>query len=182
MGAARLILRDATADDAPALATIYGREVLEGVATFEETPPTEAVMAERLAAVQALGAPWLVAEIDGRVVAYAYAGAWKPRAAYRWTSEITVYVDAGFQRLGLGRALMDALIERLRALGMRRLMASITAEGEGSIALHAALGFQQVGLLSRVGYKFGRWLDVAVFQLDLDPDGIPPYGPGLSIP
>lgn len=155
--------------------------MLEGVATFEEVPPTAAVMADRLAALRALGAPWIVAEVDRRVAAYAYASAWKPRAAYRWTAETTVYLDAHAQRLGLGRALMVDLIERLRALGVRRLMASITAESEGSIALHAALGFQPAGLLRRVGYKFGRWIDVAVFQLDLDPDGAPPNGPGLDI-
>ena len=151
------------------------------MATFEEIPPTEAVMAQRLQAVLDLGAPWIVAEIDGRIAAYAYAGAWKPRAAYRWTAETTVYVAADRQRLGLGRVLMTELIARLRARGLRRLVASITADSEASIALHASLGFAPAGSLQGVGYKFGRWRDVSLMLLDLAPDDAPPDGPGLNI-
>lgn len=176
-----LVIRDATPDDIAAITAIYGREVSEGVATFEQTPPTPETMAGRLQAVHGLGAPWLVAESEGQVVAYAYATAYKMRAAYRHTAETSVYVQPDAQRTGVGRALMAAMIERLYAIGVRRLIAVITAESHASVALHAELGFQPAGRLQRVGHKFGRWLDVALMELDLDPLAAPPSGRGLLI-
>lgn len=176
-----LVIRDATPADIAAITAIYGREVAEGVATFEQTPPTVESMTARLEAVDRLGAPWLVAENDGQVVAYAYATAYKMRAAYRHTAETSVYVHPDAQRTGVGRALMAAMVERLYDIGIRRLIAAITGESHASIALHAELGFQPAGRLQRVGHKFGRWLDVALMELDLDPMAAPPSGQGLLI-
>lgn len=175
------IIRDATAEDMADVAALYDREAREGVATFESEGPSPEGMAARWRAVLDLGAPWLVAEIDGRFAGYAYATAWKPRAAYRHTAETTVYVAPQAHRRGVGRALMETLVTRLAARDIRRLMASITSEGDGSVALHTALGFRTLAVLPRMGWKAGRWLDVTLMQRDLAPDGGPPSGPGLDL-
>lgn len=165
-----------------AVAAIYAREVLEGTATFEDAPPSPAVLAERLAAVQGHGLPWRVAEIDGRVAAYAYASPFRPRSAYRYAVETSVYVADGFQGRGLGRALMQQIIDHCRALGLRQMIAAVSNDdSDASIALHQKLGFVIAGVYRRVGWKFGRWIDVTLLQLDLAPDAGPPQGPGLNL-
>lgn len=176
------IPRDATAADMSAVAALYAREVLEGTATFEETPPTVDAMRARLDGVTGHGLPWLVAEIDGGVVAWAYASPFRPRAAYRYAVESSIYVAEGFQGRGLGSALLRELIDRSRAKGLRQMIAAISNdESRASIDLHARLGFREVGTYRKVGWKFGRWLDVTLMQLALADDGPAPSGPGLDL-
>lgn len=176
------ILRGATPNDMLAVAALYAREVLEGTATFEETPPTVEAMRARLDGVIGHGLPWLVAELDGQLVAWVYASPFRPRAAYRYAVETSIYVADGFQGRGLGSALMREVIDRCRAMGLRQMIAAISNdESRASIALHARLGFRQVGTYRRVGFKFGRWLDVTLMQLNLVDDDTPPEGPGLHL-
>lgn len=181
MGAPPLILRDATLDDMAAVAAIYGREVLEGTATFEEEPPSVEMLGERLAGVRRHGLPWLVAEVEGQVAAYAYASPFRPRAAYRYAVETSIYVAEGFHGRGLGRALMEQVIDRCRAMGLRQMIAAISGDGAASITLHERLGFRLAGVYRNVGWKFDRWLDVTLLQLDLDPEAGPPKVPGLQL-
>jgi phosphinothricin acetyltransferase len=172
-------IRNATEADVPAIAAIYAREVLENVATFEEAPPPESEMAARMAKVQGLGLPYIVAEQDDDVQGYAYAGAFHARAAYRFTLEDTVYIRPEMHRRGIGRALLAELLTRGEALGARQMMALIThVPDSASVALHAALGFRMMGVAHSVGYKFGRWLDVAYMQRPLGAaDQTPPDCP-----
>lgn len=173
-------VRPAVEADLPAVAALYGHEVLTGLATFEETPPTVDQFAERFATVRGHDLPWRVAEVDGRFAGYAYATPFRPRAAYRWAVEESVYVAPEFQGRGVGRALLTAVIEACRARGMRHLIAAISG-GQPSIGFHAALGFRHVGTYREVGYKLGRWQDVDLMQLDLAPEGDPPRSEGLRL-
>ncbi len=165
-----LNIRDATDADAPAIAAIYAYEVEHNVATFEEVPPSAEDMAGRMANLQRLGLPYLVAErpngvTGGDVVGYAYAGQFHQRAAYRYTLEDTVYIRHDAHRQGVARALLTALIERCEALGCRQMLAVITyVPNSASVALHSALGFRMLGHAQSIGFKFGRWLDVAYMQ------------------
>lgn len=170
------VIRPATLDDVPRLAAIYADAVLHGCASFELEPPDLAEMAARLAKIRDAGLPWFVAEVDGQVMGYAYAGAYRPRPAYRFTVENSVYVDPAAKGRGLGRRLLAALIEATTALGFRRMLAVIGDSGNAaSIGLHAALGFTHAGLLPSVGWKHGRWLDSVLMQLPLGPgDTTPP--------
>jgi phosphinothricin acetyltransferase len=121
---------------------------------------------------------WLVAERDGRVVGYAYGGEHRGRRAYQWTVEVSAYVDLTAQRTGVGRRLYTELFDRLRARRFRLLVAGITLPNEASVGLHEALGFDQVGVYENIGWKAGRWWDVAWWQLDLGaPGGEPPPEP-----
>lgn len=164
-----LIVRDSTPVDVAAVAAIYGHHVLTGFGSFEEVPPTAADMAERREAVVARGLPHLVAEADGRVLGYAYAGPFRPRAAYRYTVEDSVYVAADAQGRGVGRALLAELIARCEALGLRQMVAVIGDSGNaGSIALHRAAGFQDIGTGQGFGFKHGRWVDIVWMQLALN--------------
>ena len=164
-----LHLRPATPADARAIAAIYAPHVLHGTATAEEVPPDAAEMAARMAKVRDAGLPYLIAELDGAVVAYAYLSAYHPRAAYRWTAEVSVYVADRAQRRGIGRALLDELIGQARALGLAQLIASISAQGgEGSIALHARAGFVERGRLPAIIFKGGHWLDCVYMQRALE--------------
>ena len=179
----RLIIRPAVAADAPALAELYGWHVLNGVGSFEETAPDAKTMAERMAAIQAWGLPYHVAERGGVLLAMAYAGPFRLRPAYRHTVEDTVYVAPGLQRQGLGRIVLASVIEACEALGLRQILGLIGDSGNaGSIGLHAALGFTPVGTMTGVGYKAGRWLDVEIMQKSLN-GGIdrPPDVEGLRI-
>ncbi len=176
-------LRDATEGDLPAITALYAREVEGGTATFETTPPGPEEMARRVAAVRGHALPWLVAGIDGHFAGYAYASPFRPRPAYRYGVEVSIYVEEGARRRGVGRALLQALIERARSRGLRHLIAAISdSDTSGaSIALHRSLGFRDAGVYRQVGWKCGRWLDVALMQLDMDPAGGPPTSPGLDL-
>ena len=158
-------LRDATAADIPAIAAIYAHHVLTGTGTFEEVPPTETEMAARLAKVQAAGCAWLVAESGGGVVGYAYYAPFRDRSAYRFCAEDSIYVRDDQRGMGVGKLLGEVLVQRATAQGFRQMLAVIgDSENVGSIGLHAALGFRQVGVMRAVGFKFGQWLDVVTMQ------------------
>jgi phosphinothricin acetyltransferase len=164
-----VIIRAATAADAAAIAGVYAPHVLTGTASFETEAPTPAEMADRMARVRDRGWPWLVAEADGEILAYAYAAQFRDRAAYARTCENSVYVNAAAHRRGVGRALLLALCDAARAAGFREVIAVI-GDGSGntaSLRLHAACGFREAGKLTNVGCKFGRWLDVAYMQKSL---------------
>jgi phosphinothricin acetyltransferase len=142
--------------------------VRHGTASFEIEPPDEAEMMRRYAALRDGDHPFLVAEFDGRVAAYAYAGPFRLRAAFRWTVEDSIYVEPAAQRRGLGRKLLHALIAESEARGFRQMLAVIgDAANAPSIELHRALGFRPVGTFSDVGFKFGRWLDSVLMQRTL---------------
>ena len=165
-----MTIRDAVAADAAGVAEIYAHHVLHGFGSFEEVPPPVEEIARRMADVAERGLPWLVAEAEGALLGYAYAMSYRPRSGYRFTVEDAVYVAPHAQRRGAGRALLDALIERLQAQGYRTLVASIgDSDNEASIALHAACGFEHRGTLKAMGFKHGRWLDVVWMQRALEP-------------
>lgn len=177
------VLREATARDLAAISALYAREVETGTATFETEAPSEAEMGARLEAVQRHALPWLVAELDGRFAGYAYASPFRPRAAYRYGVEVSIYVEADARGCGVGRALLGRLIERTQARGLRHLIAAISdsATSAASIGLHRSLGFRDAGVYRQVGWKFDRWLDVTLMQLDLDPEGASPLSSGLEL-
>lgn len=176
-------IRDATAEDLTRIAALYGREVLNGTATFELKPPTLDEMADRFAAVKRHDLPWLVAELDGSFAGYAYASPFRPRPAYRYGVEGSIYVEETARGRGVGRVLLEALVERIRAMGLRHVIGAISDSDSSaaSIALHRSLGFRDAGVYRQVGWKFDRWLDVTLMQLDLAPEGGPPAAPGLDL-
>lgn len=160
-----ITVRSAVAGDMARVQAIYAHHVLHGTASFEEIPPDLAEMMHRRVAVVAAGLPYLVAENDGVVIGYAYAGRYRARTAYRHTAEDSVYIDSNAAGLGAGRALLAQVIAQLAAAGYRELVAIIgDSSNTASIGLHRALGFQDVGTLRNVGLKFGRWLDTAIMQ------------------
>lgn len=161
-------VRDASDADMAEVQRIYAHHVLHGLATFEEVPPDLDEMLVRRRSVLALGLPYLVAAIDGRVVGYSYATTYRPRAAYRFTIEDSVYVADGHAGRGIGRALLGALIARCEAGPWRQMLAVIGHAGnEGSIGLHRSLGFVPAGTLAAVGFKFGGWVDSLLMQRPL---------------
>jgi phosphinothricin acetyltransferase len=164
-------VRDAREADLPYIQSIYADYVLKSFATFEESPPTREEMHARWESTVRAGLPFLIAEFDERVVGYAYATAWRARPAYRYTVEDSVYVAEEFHSRGIGRALLEALIERCEAGDWRQMIAVIALRGEAaSIALHRALGFQSVGTLKAVGFKHGQWVDTLLMQRALGRD------------
>lgn len=173
---AAVAVRDARDADMPVVQAIYAHHVLRGLATFEEVPPTVAELAGRRASVLAQQLPYLVAELDGEVIGYCYATSYRPRPAYRFTIEDSVYIADGLAGRGVGAALLGALIARCEAGPWRQMIAIIGDTGNaGSIALHRRLGFAQVGTLRSVGWKLGRWVDSVVMQRALGPgDGEAP--------
>jgi L-amino acid N-acyltransferase YncA len=172
---ASMTLRAAAAEDLDAVTTIYAHHVRTGTATFEIDPPDTGEMERRWREITAQGLPYLVAVADGKVLGYAYAGPYRPRPAYRFTLEDSIYVHADARGRGIGRALLARLIDDAERAGARQMIAVIgDANNDPSIRLHAALGFDRVGLLSSVGNKFGRWLDVVLMQRGL--------GAGASAP
>ncbi|KQY96674.1 GNAT family N-acetyltransferase [Brevundimonas sp. Root1423] len=177
------LLRDADESDLPAITALYGREVQGGTATFEISPPTLEEMTGRFAAVKRHGLPWLVAEIDGGFAGYAYASPFRPRPAYRYGVEGSIYVEEAARGHGVGRALLMALVERARAMGLRHVIGAISDSdtSAASIALHRSLGFREAGVYRQIGWKFERWLDVTLMQLDMAPEGDPPQTPGLDL-
>lgn len=156
---------------------IYGHHVLHGTASFEVEPPSLVEMARRRAAVLELGLPHLVAEREGRVLGYAYAGNWRPRPAYRFSVEDSIYIDKDAVGQGVGKALLPVLIDHCTALGKRQMVAVIGDSAQTpSIRLHAACGFEMVGTLKNIGFKFGRWLDSVLMQRPLGVGGGMPPG------
>lgn len=163
-------VREARPDDLSAIQAIYAHHVRTGLASFEEKPPDREEMARRYEATRARGLPYLVAELDGAVRGYAYAGPYRPRPAYRYCVEDTVYVAPGFEGRGAGSALLAALVDRCTTLGYRRMIAVIGDSANlASIRLHERHGFQRCGLIPSVGFKFGRWVDSVLMQRPLGP-------------
>lgn len=165
-----VLVRDAHEADMAGVQDIYRHYVLNGLATFEEVPPSTGEIASRRAAVITAGLPYLVAEVDGRVAGYSYATSYRPRPAYRHTIEDSVYVADGLRGRGIGAALLQALIARCEAGHWRQMLAVIgNSENVGSIALHRKAGFQHAGTLRSVGFKLGQWVDTVLMQRALGP-------------
>ena len=162
-------VRPAMPEDASAIAAIYAPHVIRGVASFEVEAPDAEEIVRRRAAIVELGLPYLVAEIGGEIAGYAYASRFRPRAAYRFTVENSVYVAEGFQRRGVARLLMQRLMETCAEAGVREMIAVIgdPSTSAASVALHHSLRFEAVGVLRGVGEKFGRSLDVLLMQRSL---------------
>ncbi|MCA3245276.1 MAG: N-acetyltransferase [Azospirillum sp.] len=159
------VLRAATDADLPAIQAIYAHHVLHGLGTFEETPPDLAEIAARRKAVVEKGLPWLVADAGGEILGYAYAGPFRPRSAYRFAVEDSIYVAPSAARRGVGKALLAELLTRCAAWGARQMVAVIGDSGNaGSIGVHSALGFANMGKIAGVGFKHGRWVDVVIMQ------------------
>ena len=165
MAAEHPIIRDAAEDDMIYIQRIYAHYVLHGLATFEEVPPTVQDMATRRASILAAGLPYLVAQIGQDIVGYAYATSYRPRPAYRYTVENSVYVSDGLRGAGIGKALLRALVSRCEAGPWRQMLAIIgNSENAASIALHTSLGFQPAGMFRSVGFKLGQWVDTVLMQ------------------
>ncbi|MFB9238738.1 GNAT family N-acetyltransferase [Plantactinospora siamensis] len=172
-------IRRATAGDAAACAAIYAPYVTDTAITFETDPPSPALLAGRIEAANRRHA-WLVMEVDGAVIGYAYGTEHRSRAAYRWACDSSIYLQAGRRRTGAGRALYGALLATLAARGFRRVLAGVALPNEASMGLHRSLGYRDVGTYRRIGWKLGAWHDVTWLQLDLAPDEdsvIPPAEP-----
>ncbi|MFD9890494.1 GNAT family N-acetyltransferase [Amycolatopsis sp. NPDC059027] len=176
MPAGNLKIRDAAEPDAEACAAIYAPYVTDTAITFESDPPSPPEMARRIAAANERHA-WLVLEDDGDVIGYAYGGPFKERAAYRWSCEVSVYLERGRRRTGGGRALYTALFDRLAERGFRTAVAGMTLPNDASAGLHRAMGFEPVGTYRRIGWKHGAWRDVAWMQRTLLIDEDPPTEP-----
>jgi len=163
-----VVVRDAVARDIPEVTGIYAHHVLNGLASFEERAPSGEEMLARYQAIATKGYPYLVAELDGRIVGYAYASAYRPRPAYRFTVENSVYVDNAARGNGIGSALLKTLIDRCEGGIWRQMLAVIgDSANAGSIALHSRLGFRPAGSLLSVGFKHGRWVDSVIMQRPL---------------
>ena len=161
-------VRAATAGDIPAITRIYGHAVKHGTASFELEPPDEAEMAHRMQTLLDGGYPYFVAETDGALVGYAYAGPYRPRPAYRFSVEDSIYIDPSAHRRGIGRVLLEHLIAECERRGFRQMVAVIGDSAQtASIELHRALGFRLVGTVENVGYKFDQWLDSVNMQRPL---------------
>jgi L-amino acid N-acyltransferase YncA len=168
-------IRPSTDADIAAIAAIYAHHVRHGTGTFETEPPSPADMAARRADVLAKGLPYLVAEHDGAIAGFAYCNWFKPRPAYRFSAEDSIYLAPDHAGRGLGRHLLGALVTQAELAGVRKLIAVIgDSANAGSIGVHHALGFENVGVLKSCGWKFDRWLDVVLMEKVL--------GPGDSTP
>ncbi len=181
-----VLVRPATQEDAQAVASIYNHYITNTVVTFEEEAVAATELANRISGVQAAGLPWLVAELSPEpvpgppaglapelaaepsgLVGYAYATGWKSRRAYRYTSEVSVYVAPGREGLGVGSALYGRLLPEITHLGIHVALGGIALPNTGSVALHEKFGFHKVAHLEEVGFKFGRWIDVGYWQRTL---------------
>jgi len=163
-----LNLRPSTDADVPAITAIYAHHVLHGTGTFEATPPTEADMAARRADVVAKGLPYLVADQGGRVLGFAYCQWFKPRLAYRFSAEDSIYLDADAAGQRIGNKLLSELTKQAEAVGLRKLIAVIgDSANVRSIGVHRAVGFRHVGTIESCGWKFGRWLDIVLMEKSL---------------
>jgi phosphinothricin acetyltransferase len=180
---AGMIIRPATQADAEALAGIYGHAVLHGFGTFETTPPTAEEMDRRRRVIAEHDLPYVVAEVDGRVVGYAYASVFRPRPGYRFTVEDSVYVAPEAAGAGVGRAVLSRVLEDCEAMGLRQIVAVIGDSGNSaSIALHRRLGFSDAGVVRNAGHKHGRWVDIVLMQKALNGGATrDPDTPGLAL-
>jgi L-amino acid N-acyltransferase YncA len=158
-------IRPASAADLPFITGIYDHAVRQGTATFEIVPPDLAEMTRRFDGLMDGGFPYLVAALDGRVAGYAYAGAYRPRPAYRFTVENSIYLQPSIHRQGIGLQLLQRLIAESEARGYRQMIAVIgDSANAGSLGVHTKCGFQMIGTHPDVGFKFGRWLDIVMMQ------------------
>ncbi|MFM9900668.1 MAG: N-acetyltransferase family protein [Polaromonas sp.] len=163
-----LLIRPSHDQDLPQITAIYAHHVLHGTGTFETDPPSVADMTARRADVLGKGLPYLVAEQDGVVVGFVYGNWFKPRPAYRYSVEDSIYLAPDLHRKGLGRALLAELLARLEAGGIRKVMAIIgDSANAGSVGVHRALGFTQVGVVESCGWKLGAWRDIVIMQKTL---------------
>jgi phosphinothricin acetyltransferase len=169
-------VRDAAVSDAEACLSIYAPYVTDTAITFEASPPLPAEMAMRIATVVRTHA-WVVLEHQGRVVGYGYGSPFNSRAAYRWSCEVSVYLERDRRRTGGGRALYDALFDRLAERGFRTAVAGMTVPNNASVGLHRAMGFELVGTYRRIGWKHGTWHDVAWVQRTIATGQDPPAEP-----
>ncbi len=169
-------IRLATLADAPAIQAIYAPVVRDTIISFEFEPPPAAEMEQRIAKIMARF-PWLVAEQNGEVVGYAYAGQHRERAAYQWSVDVSAYVHEQWRGKGVGRALYDSLFALLRRLGYYNVYAGITLPNPASVALHEAMGLKPVGIYRQVGYKMSEWHDVGWWQGSLQPRCDQPQSP-----
>ncbi len=159
------LIRPSRDEDIPAITGIYTHHVLHGTGTFETEPPGVADMTARRADVLSKGLPYLVAEQDGKIVGFAYGNWFKPRPAYRFSVEDSIYLAPDLHRKGLGRALLAELLARCEAVGIRKVMAIIgDSANAGSVGVHRALGFTQVGTIASCGWKFGAWRDIVIME------------------
>lgn len=161
------MIRVATPSDAAGVATLYNHYVTHTIITFEEETIPADEMARRIEAVQSAALPWLVAESAGKLAGYAYATPWKPRSGYRFSAEITVYLDPGHAGRGIGSALYARLFPLLRERGINAVLGGIALPNEASIALHEKFGMRKVAHIEQVGFKFDRWIDVGYWQRSL---------------
>ncbi|WEK04233.1 MAG: GNAT family N-acetyltransferase [Candidatus Devosia phytovorans] len=161
------LLRPFRWSDVPAITAIYKHYVEQTAITFDTEVPGEAAMAEKFAALVKLGHPLIVAEVDGAVVGYAYASFYRPRAAYRFTCEDSIYLHPDAKGKGIGKALLTELLAQCKSFGFKQVIAVITADTANSIAIHEKFGFRHVGRYDAVGYKFDRWHDIVHLQLAL---------------
>lgn len=169
-------IRLATADDAAAVAAIYRPSVENSIISFEAVAPDAQEMTRRIeGTLRAF--PWLVCAVDNHVAGYAYAGRHRERAAYRWSVEVSVYIDAAFRRRGVGRALYESLFAVLAAQGYVNAFAGVTLPNVASVGLHEAMGFEPIGAFRRIGYKYGGWHDVGWWQRPLGAPAGPPAEP-----
>lgn len=158
-------IRPSREEDIPAITAIYRHHVLHGTGTFETTPPSEADMGARRADVLSKGLPYLVSEDSGKVIGFAYCTWFKPRPAYRFSAEDSIYMAADVGGKGHGRSLLEALVAQAQAVGIRKLIAVIgDSANAGSVGVHRAVGFGPVGVLKSCGWKFGKWLDVVLME------------------
>jgi len=170
------VIRIASIGDAAQIAAIYAPFVINTPTSFEMEPPTVEEMAARIAStVQQY--PWLVCVNADQIMGYAYASAFRSRAAYQWSADTTVYTHEQFRRMGVGRGLYNSLLQILRLQGFYNACAGITLPNPGSEGLHRAVGFEQIALYRRIGYKLGRWHDVSWWQRSLQPDSSPASPP-----
>lgn len=174
-----IAIRAATPEDASAIAAIYAPHVMTGTVSFEIEPPDARTMRTRMAASEGLY-PWIVAtngDSTGGVIGYAYATRFRDRPAYRYVCETSIYMTDVAQSQGAGRLLYDALIDTLRAQGFVHALGSIALPNDASIKLHESVGFRRAGVYREVGFKQGRWIDVGLWQVELNDPVVPPVEP-----
>ena len=178
----KIRIRDATAADLPIIIEIYREAVLTGVSSYELDPPSDEEMASRFANITGQNYPYVIAEDDdGKVLGYGYASPFRTRPAYRYLAEDSVYVAPDARGMGVGSTLLDALMSATADLGIRQMIAVIGGASPASIAVHEKAGFKQVGRLPASGFKFGKWLDTVLMQIELGEgvDTVPTEEPKL---